>query len=298
MTIRVNPNIVPDLVAGIQTVRQQINTADSELASGRTINQPSDNPSGTAALVLNHDAQDSADTFQRNIGDLQNTLQIADSALNSAVTALNQAISVGVEAGNSDLSSSDRQAIANQLIGIQQQLLSIANTTSGGTFLFSGTAVETQPFTLDAASATGVDYNGNNSVTSVEIANGENVATNVPGSQLFLNPAGSVFGALQQLITAVQTNTGIASANTALGTAYSQFTTTRLQYGTTLNQLQSTSTFLSNEQLQLSTQENNIDAADIAQVTTNFSQAEIAYQSLLAAEGKILNLPNLISFPQ
>lgn len=298
MTIRVNPNIVPDLVAGLSNVRQQLNTADAELASGRSINQPSDNPSGTAALILNHDAQASADTFQRNISDLQNNLQIADSALNSAVTALNQAISVGVEAGNSDLSNGDRQAIANQLIGIQNQILSIANTTSGGTFLFAGTKVETQPFTLDPASPSGVDYNGNNSVTSVEIANGESVSANVPGSQLFLNPAGSVFVALQQLITAVQTNSGIAAANTALGTAYTEFTTQRLQYGTTLNQLQSTSTFLSNEQVQLSTQENNIDAADVAKTTTDFTQADVAYQSLLAAEGKILNLPNLISFLQ
>ena len=296
MSLRVSPNILPDLLAGLSTIQQQLNTADSQLASGRTINQPSDNPSGTAALILNHDSQSSADTFQRNISNLQSTLQVADSALNSAVTALNQAISVGVEAGNSTLSNSDRQAIAQQLTGIQQQLVSIANTTSGGTYLFAGTDVETQPFTLDPSSPSGVDYNGNSAVSSVEIANGESVPINVPGNQLFLNPSGSVFQALNQLITAVQTNTGIAAANVAFGQAYSEFTAQRLQYGTTLNQLQSTGTFLLSEQLQLSTQENNIDAADVAQVTTNFSQAEIAYQSLLAAESKILNLPNLISF--
>lgn len=300
MTIRVSPNIIPDLVIDIGNVQQQLNTADAQLASGRTINQPSDNPSGAAALVLNQDQQASVDTFQRNISDLTSNLQIADSALNSAVSTLNQAIFVGVEAGNSDLSDSDRQAIANQLVGIQNQLLAIANTSSAGNFLFSGTAVETQPFTLDSNSAAGVNYNGNSAVTSVEIANGNNAVINVPGNQLFLNSNGSVFGALQQLITAVQSNnvSGIASANVALGTAFTTFSTQRLQYGTTLNQLQSTNTFLSSESTQLSTQENNIDAADIAQTTTNFSQADVAYQTLLAAEGKILNLPNLINFLQ
>ena len=298
MTVRVNPNIVPEILSGLNGLKQQLNTADLELASGRSINSPSDNPSGTAALVLNHAAQSSSDTFQRNIGNLQSTLQIADSALNSAVGVINQAISLGVQAGNSSLSAGDRQAIAEQLQGIQQQLVGIANTTSGGTYLFAGTEVETEPFTADSGSATGVDYNGNSSVTQVEIANGQSVNVNVPGNQLFLNPAGSLLGSIQQLITAVQSNTGIAAASDALGQASTEFGTQRSFYGSALNQLQSTGTFLSSQQVQLTTQETNIDAADISKVATTFSQAQVAYTSLLEAEGKVLSLPNLISFLQ
>ena len=298
MTVRVSPNIVPDVLSGLSGLRQQLNTADLELASGRSINSPSDNPSGTAALVLNHAAQSSTDTFERNIGNLQSTLQIADSALNSAVGVINQPISLGVQAGNSALSAGDRQAIAQQLQGIQQQLLSIANTRSGGTYLFAGTQVETQPFALNSASPSGVNYNGNGSVTQVEIANGQSVNVNVPGDQLFLSPGGSLLGSVNQLINAVQSNTGIAAASDALGQASSEFDTQRSFYGTALNQLQSTSTFLSNQGLQLDSQESNIDAADIAKVTTSFSQAEVAYTALLEAEGKVLSLPNLISFLQ
>jgi flagellar hook-associated protein 3 FlgL len=298
MTVRVSPNIVPDILSGLNGLKQQLNTADLELASGRSINSPSDNPSGIAALVLNHAAQSSTDTFERNIGNLQSTLQIADSALNSAVGVINQAISLGVQAGNSSLSAGDRQAIAQQLQGIQQQFLGIANTRSGATYLFAGTQVETQPFTLNSAAASAVNYNGNGSVTQVEIANGQAVNVNVPGDQLFLNPAGSLLGSINQLITAVQTNSGIAAASDALGQAASEFDTQRSFYGTALNQLQSTGVFLSSQNLQLSSQENNIDAADVAKVTTTFSQAEVAYTALLEAEGKILNLPNLITYLQ
>ena len=298
MGLRVNPNIVPDILSGLNGLKQQLNSSDLELASGRSINSPSDNPAGIAALVLNHNAQNSTDTFQRNIGNLQSTLQIADSALNSAVGVINQAISLGVQAGNSTLSSGDRQAIAQQLQGIQQQLLSIANTQSGGTYLFAGTLVETQPFTLDPASASGVDYNGNSAVTQVEIENGQSAGTNVPGDQLFLNPAGSLLGSIQQLITAVQTNTGIPAASDALGQAAGEFDTQRSFYGAALNQLQSTSTFLASQKLQLSSQESNISAADVSQVVTTFSQAEVAYTALLEAEGKVLNLPTLLNFLQ
>ncbi|MGH9738531.1 MAG: flagellar hook-associated protein FlgL [Candidatus Acidiferrales bacterium] len=298
MSARVDPNILPDLLSGLNEMRQQLNAADAELASGRSINEPSDNPAGTAALVLNHAQQSQTDTFQQNITDLQSKMQIADSALSSAETAIQQAISVGVEAGNSTLSDQDRQAIAQQLSGIQQQLVGIANSTAGGTYLFGGTLVTTQPFTPNAADPSGVTYSGNSSVLSVEIANGQSVTTSVPGNQLFLNPAGSVLGAINQLIAAVQSNSGIAAANTALGQAASEFSTERLVYGTSLNQLQSTETFLANDRVQLQTQESNIAGADLAQVTTNFSQADVAYQSLLQAEGKILSLPTLLDYLQ
>ncbi len=298
MSVRVNPNILPDLLAGLDQTRQQLNQADAQLASGRSINAPSDNPAGTAALVLNHAAQSQTDSFRQNISDLQSKMQIADSALSSGESAIQQAISLGVEAGNSNLSDQNRQAIAQQLSGIQQQLVGIANTTAGGTYLFGGTLVTTQPFTLNPSDPSGVTYNGNSAVLSVEISNGQNVTTNVPGNQLFLNPAGNVFGALNQLITAIQSNSGIAAANTAFGQAASEFNTERLAYGTSLNQLQSTDSFLANDQVQLQTQEGNISAADLAKVATNFSQAELAYNSLLAAEGKILNLPTLLNYLQ
>ncbi|MGA2717389.1 MAG: flagellar hook-associated protein FlgL [Candidatus Acidiferrales bacterium] len=298
MSIRVNPNILPDLQSGLDQARQQLNQAVLELASGRSINQPSDNAAGTSALILNHAAQSQTDSYQQNVSDLQSKLQIADSSLNSGVTVIDQAISLGVEAGNGTLSSGDRQAIAQELSGIQQQLVGIGNTTAGGTYLFGGTQVETVPFTVDPTAAAGVTYNGNSSVTSVQIANGQSVNVNVPGDQLFLNPSGSVLGSINQLITAVQSNSGISAAVTALGTASNEFDTQRLSYGTALNELQTTGTFLTNEQLQLSTQETNIDGADIAKVATQFSQAQIAYTSLLEGEAKILNLPNILSFLQ
>jgi flagellar hook-associated protein 3 FlgL len=203
-----------------------------------------------------------------------------------------------VEAGDSDLTNSQRSAIALQLQGIQQQLVNTANTSYNGTYLFGGTLVEAAPFTLNPAAPAGVTYNGNDSVTSVEIDSGESVSVNVPGDQLFLNPGGSLLGSLNQLVIAVQTNTGIAAANVAFGQGAAQFYGQSVAYGSTLDQLQSTGTQLANENVQLQTQETAIDGADIPQVTSNFSQGEVAYQTLLEAEGKILNLPNLLSYIQ
>jgi flagellar hook-associated protein 3 FlgL len=295
---RINPNITPDLLAGLQTAQQQLNETVLELSTGRSINSPSDNPVGTADLVLNLSAQAQNDSFQQNISDLTTRMQTADSSLASAVNVINQAITLGVSGGGSDLTTSERGSIATQLQGIQQQLVSIANTSVSGTYLFAGTLVENPPFTLNPAAAAGVTYNGNSSVTSVEIDTGQNVNVNVPGDQLFLNPSGSLLGSINQLITALQTNTGISAANVALGQASSEFEAQTVNYGTSLSQLASTGTELATDGVQLAAQESAIDGADIAQVATQFTQANVAYQTVLEAEGKILSLPNLLSFIQ
>ena len=51
-SIRVNPNIIPDLLSALAETRQQADTATIELATGSRINQPSDDPAGAAQLYL------------------------------------------------------------------------------------------------------------------------------------------------------------------------------------------------------------------------------------------------------
>ena len=68
--------------------------------------------------------------------------------------ALTTAQSVGVEGANSTLNTSNRQALAQQIQGIQQDILGLANTSYNGEYLFSGTKTTTQPYVADPNSNT------------------------------------------------------------------------------------------------------------------------------------------------
>jgi len=296
MSIRVNPNISADLLSDLQISQLQLNQALQKLASGSNINSPSDDPAGAAILVENQAERNQIDQFQRNITDLTSVLQTGDSAMSSATTAVTQALSLGIEAGNSTLNAADLQAIASQLTGIRNQLLGIANTTVSGNFIFAGTSVDTAPFVLNPADPSGVTYQGNNGVNSIDLANGQNAAINLPGDQIFTNPSGSVFGALTQLINAVQSGNGIPAANAALSQAFNVLNTQRLFYGTTLSEISSTSSFLNGEALQLNSQASSIGGADIAAVVASLAQAQTGQTALLTAEGKALALPTLFDF--
>jgi flagellar hook-associated protein 3 FlgL len=296
MSLRVNPDTVPDLVAAIEQAQQNEQTAAQQMATGRSVNNLSDNPAAAAQLVNNNALTGENDQFLTNVTDLQSKFQAADSALNSAVQLMTTAISVGTEGANGTLSAADRHAVAQQVQGIQQQMLALANTEYEGTYIFAGTNVTTPAFAQDSTAASGVQYNGNTDVTSVQISEGQSMQTNVAGSQIFTNASGNVFQALNDLANALTSGNGIDAANTEVQQAFSQLTTQRVFYGNALNQVQTSQSFLNQEQVNLSTQENQLVGANMTQAITNESQAQTDEEAALSATGQILSLPTLLSY--
>lgn len=283
--IRTNPNPMPDLLDALQQLQQQTNTANLELATGSRINEPSDDPAGAAQLVEIDAASDQVDSFQRSVGAVSDQLSTADSTLNSVVTALQQAISLGVEGANGTLSDSDRADVVAQLTGIQSQLVGLANTTYQGQFLFSGTGT-TQPFVTDASAPSGVRYAGNSGVNSVAIGMGYQLPINLPGSQIFEGPGGNVFESIQELITALNANANIPAAVNEVNSAFDYVTAQRVFYGNGLNQTQSQQTYLGTQTTGLTEQENTISAADVASVATQLTQDQVAIDATLTSIGR------------
>jgi len=288
--MRVNPDMSGDLVAEIWQTQNQQQTSLLELSTGKRVNKPSDDPLASAQMVANSDQSSRTDQYLHNLDTLTGQLQTADSALSSVVTAVTRAISLGVQGSTGTVSDANRQQIAQDLVGIQAQVLQLANTEVNGTFLFGGTETTAPPFTLDSTSATGVTYNGNDRTNTVQIADGLNVKTNMPGSQLFQGTNANIFGALQQLITSLQTGS-TANAQTAtnqLRDAFDTLSSQRIFYGNTVNQLNSTQTFLQQEKVSLSSQATNLIGADITKSASDLTRAQTAYNATLAAAAKIL----------
>ncbi len=295
MSIRLNPDLLPSLLASIQQSKQNETTSTQELASGRSVNQLSDNPAAAASLVQNHDQAGADSQFLQSLSTLQSRYQVADSALSNVVSALTRALSLGTEGANGTLNNADRQAIAGEVQGLLNQTVSLANTSYQGSFLFSGTKVNTQPFTLDTSTNT-VTYNGNSATTNVELSNGDSITANLPGDQLFQNASGSVTSALTCLYTALTTGNNIPNSVTEVQNALNQVSDQRVFYGNSLNQISQSESFLSQDQLNLSQQENSLVGADLATVASNFAQAQVANQATLNATAKVLSLPTLLDF--
>jgi flagellar hook-associated protein 3 FlgL len=295
MGLRVNPDVYSVILNGLQLSTKQEDQALQQISSGQKLNSLSDDPAAAASLVDLRMSSDSDTQYLQNISTMTGSLNVAHSALSSVVEALTTAQTVGVEGGGGTMNASNLQALAQQIQGIQQSVLGLANTSYNGQFLFSGTATTTQPYVADDSSASGVTYNGSNSSNSVEISQGEAIPTSLPGTQLFSNATTNVFQSLQDLYTALSTNTNIEGATQEVQSALSYVGTQQTFYGNSLDRLQNAQTFLTQEQLQLTESQSNVLDADMATAVTDLTQTETTQQALLAAGGKI-SQSNLFSY--
>jgi len=295
MGIRVNPDIYSLVLSGLQTNAQQEDQALQQVSSGQKLNSISDDPAAAASIVTLRMESSANTQFLQNITTLTGSLQTAGSALSSVVEALTSAQTLGVEGATGTTNTQNRQAIAQEVQGIQQQILGLANTTYNGQYLFSGTATTTQPYVADANSASGVTYNGNANTNSVEISEGQAMPINLPGSQLFSNSITNVFQSLQDLYTALNNNGDVAGATTEVQNALNYVSTQQTFYGNSVDRLNNAQTFLTQEQTQLTQTESSALDVDMAKAITDLSQGVTTQQALLAAGAKISQL-NLFSY--
>lgn len=288
--MRVDPNISAILNTGIQNTEQSLNTSIEQLASGQRVAVPSDDPAAAAANLESLASSANVDSYTKNGDAVLSQVQMADSALSSVISELNQAVTLGVQGADGSMNSADRASIATQVQSILSDVVSQANTTFNGTSLFAGTAGVTEAFVADSSSPTGYTYQGNSGINAATIGSNLQVSVNIPGDQIFTNPNGNVLGSLQQLVSALNSGTtsDIGAAVAEVNTAITNVSQQRVIYAGTVNQINSQESYLSQETVSLTAQQQSLTGIDMATAVTNMTQAQTAHTAVLAAAAKVL----------
>ena len=181
----------------------QVAHTQLEVATGKRILSPSDDPAGASrALGLTHATAANAQ-YQRNIDAVDSRLGNEDQTLSSVTDVLQRVRTLALEGANGTLSDGDRKNLATEIRQRLAQLVQLANTKdANGEYIFAGNATRTQPFVQNGSA---VAYVGDQGQRAIAIAPGQTVATGDPGSDVFQNiPAGN--GTFD--IAASPTNTG------------------------------------------------------------------------------------------
>lgn len=289
---RVGSNSMESMLYLLQREQKQQTEALNQLSTGRSVNVASDGPAAESSFLQDSAQAMANDQYKSNINSLTSLLQTADSALGSVVSSLQRAITLGTEGATGTLGALDRKALANEILGIQDQILSLANTTYGSQYIFGGTETDTAPFVLDSSTNT-VTYDGNSNTNTVKIGDSLSIQTNVAGDAIFTD----VFTALQDLANALNSNDtdAVATANAEVQGALEQVTTSRVFYGNALNRLDTQDTYLDSYTTQIKSHEKATVGADTASVVTELSQAQTAYQATLSAMGNVAKT-NLLDY--
>ncbi len=288
--MRVDPNLSSLLNTGIQGTEQALSTAVQQLATGQRVVLPSDDPAAAAANLRSLAESANVDRYTQNGDAVLSQAQMADSALSNVVSELNKAITLGTQGADGSITSENRTAIATQVQSVLSEVVAQANTTLNGVSLFAGTSGAAQAFASDTTSPTGYSYQGNSGVNTAAVGDNLQLDINVPGDQVFTNPNGDVLGSISQLISALGSGTtdDIGAAVTAVRSALNNVSQQRVLYAGVVNQINAQESYLSQETISLTSQQQSLTGVDITVAISNLTQAQIAHSTILAAAAKVL----------
>lgn len=172
-------------VYGMEQQQTALYNTQQQLSSGLRVTTPSVDPVA-AARALEVGQSNSINTqYQTNQSAALSRMNLNETNLASVTTLIQNVQVQAVNAGNFSLNTNDRQAIAAQLNSLQQQLLSLANSTDGaGNYLFSGSMAATKPF---IQTPNGVQYVGDQGQQSMQITGSRQVPVSLSGADIFQN---------------------------------------------------------------------------------------------------------------
>ena len=193
--------------------------SQNQLATGKQVVRPSDEPNRVATIARLNSLQARHDNYMSNMGLIKARFGTEEGAVSNSVQVMYRVKELVVQASNDTISAADRLAIATELKGLREQLLSLANSKdTNGNYLFAGSRVAKPPF--EAPSSNPLEapvYQGDQTRMEVMIGDQRSLPINRPGSEVFVRVVRTdgngqsqgvgFFQAIDDLIAGVQTST-------------------------------------------------------------------------------------------
>ncbi|HEY4828568.1 MAG TPA: flagellar hook-associated protein FlgL [Solirubrobacteraceae bacterium] len=283
-------------LSGIESALDRLDTTQQELSTGKQINQPSDNPSGTAlTLQLNNDLANLS-SYNSNVTDGTGWTQAQTGALSDVTNAVQRIQELVTEAANGTQSQADMSASADEVNQLIDEIKQDANTQYNGQYVFSGSATTTAPYQSGSSDS----YAGNTNAVTREIGpntsltvsanlsgvlgTGQTVAGQPAGDGLLLNTLRNISDDMQSGNSSALGSTDLTNLSSGLNSLLGLSATV----GSTTDRLQMASSRIASLQNSASDSLSNTQDADMAQTEINFSTQQAALTAALQAGASIV----------
>jgi flagellar hook-associated protein 3 FlgL len=177
--IRVTQNVfLNNIRSQLARNGRRLATAQEQVATGRQVNRPSDDPAGAFRVLSLKQLTAANDQFERNLDSLEANLGVAENVLGQTQEVLYRTLELAIQAANASLDRSQRAVIATEVSQQLDEVKRLGNTQLGARYLFAGYLSDKPPFTRELQ----VSANGANTGTGT-IAGGTFDGDAVSGSR-------------------------------------------------------------------------------------------------------------------
>ena len=283
--------------ARIGDLQSSLYKTQQQLATGRRVLTPSDDPVASARALEVTQSQSLNTQYGTNRGYAKDSLVAVDSTLSSVTELLQNVKTTAISAGNGNLSDSERASIATALQSNLDQLMGLANTRDAqGNYLFSGFQTTTPAF---AQTASGVQYQGDQGQRLIQVDASRQMAVSSQGQAVFQGGGQDMFKTLNDLITQLNTpgttglSAALATADSNLLLALNNVSSVRSSVGSRLQELDALDSAGSDKNLQYSQTLSNLQDLDYTQALTDLSKQQM---TLEAAQKSFVQVSGLSLF--
>jgi flagellar hook-associated protein 3 FlgL len=280
-----------NLISNLTTLNEKLSTVNEQLSTGKKLVHLKDSPSGSAEIVKLNEQLSNIDQYQTNADHSTMFLQAADSALSSVQNLVTSIFTSGSSAVTNANDTNTRAAIASQVRALRDQLLSIANSTVDGRYIFGGSQVTATPFTI---SGDAVTYGGDSEINKISIDDGLQAQVNVPGDDIFL----PIFDKINSMLAALDANDtdGIKAALDNYSSSQTGLTLARGQVGLSLGRVENVQSALNSAKTITQSELSRVGDANTATTAIQLTQLQTALNATLSAAQIALQQKNLFDY--
>jgi flagellar hook-associated protein 3 FlgL len=295
MSARITSDMVASSVlGGIESAQVALTRTQAELSSGKSILQPSDNPYGASQIIDLQSAIDGLTSYERSAQDGLSWMNASSSALASIDSQVQRVRELVLQAGNGTESPGDLEDIADEVEQLTEGVKQDALTQYDGQYVFSGTLTATAPYTQGAED----EYHGNASPVARALGPGSTVNVAVNLASALGSGSGAADGKLLDTLRTVAANlrAGTPASVEALRTTdlkslennLNALSGLQAEAGSVTDQINIAISRISSLQSTDTLQLSNVQDANIAKVTTEYSNEHAAFEAALKAGASIV----------
>lgn len=292
--MRVTDNMRSSMALGnLADLRSKHLKASQEASTGLRVGSPSDDPAAAARLTRIERLVRDGESVSKSLAIGKSDLQLAEGSLAEASDLLKRAKELALAASNGTASAEVRANTAQEIKGIRDALLGLANIKGMRGSIFSGSKTDAPAFDENFA------FQGDTYEQTIRSGASSEVTINASGARAFTAAGGrDIFQDLGDLQTALEANdeSGIRASLDTLGSGHDQITRERARTGVNLDRIAQREDFLSSLSLLYEKQKADVGGADPAESLTRLVTLEQAVQRSLAVTERILSLDSNFLF--
>jgi flagellar hook-associated protein 3 FlgL len=260
--------------------------AQQQVSSGIKLQRPSDNPSAAGTALTERAEIRALDRYKSATDSVESRLLVVDTVLDDVIRSVTSAQTRAGAGRSTVLTAEQRDALALDVEGIRDAILSAVTTSYRGMYVFSGADTATVPYSRTGAGISA--YQGNSTVVSVDVSRTSSVAVTFDASALLQGgSAQDLFSTLDTLASDIRNGNmaGIDARMVELDDAFNRATQTQSRVGTSLNALTSEQQRISELRRASDVRRSGAEEASLASAISEMSRAQQAYEAAIAATG-------------